>query len=71
MPFSFGEVFSALEFVDISYPYLDLDVRQFIYSMSSIVIDSGVRMVYGGWDVVSKGPVVGLFLLGTCMLEGD
>lgn len=48
MPLSFGEVFSALEFVDISYPYLDLDVRQFIYSMSSIEIDSGVRMVYGG-----------------------
>ena len=25
----------------------------------------------GVWDVVSKGPVVFLFLLGTCMLEGD
>lgn len=47
MPLSFGEVFSTLEFVDISYPYLDLEMKQFIYSTSSIVIDSGVRMVYG------------------------
>lgn len=47
VPLSFGEEFSTLEFVDISYPYLDLEMKQFIYSTSSIVIDSGVRMVYG------------------------
>ena len=47
MPLSFREEFSTLEFVDIYYPYLDLEVKQFIYGTSSIVTDSGVRMVYG------------------------